>query len=92
MATVKIQQKLGLDVFKKLNAQLKETGLHVVRSDGEDKPDRKITQDNVICKVKHVFNLGKKMEAVLDVDQCFKNYEMRFQQFENVFYLVRKGG
>lgn len=91
MATVKIQQKLGMDLFKKLSAQMKETGLHLVRSDGEDKPDRKITQENVICKVKHVFNLGKKMEVVVDSDMSFANYDLRFQQFDNVFYLVRKG-
>jgi hypothetical protein len=91
MATVKIQQKLGMDLFKKLNVQLKETGLHLVRSDGEDKPDRKITQDNVICKVKQVFHLGKKMEAVLDGDLALAGYELRVQQFDNVFYLVRKG-
>jgi hypothetical protein len=91
MATVKIQQKLGMDLFKKLSAQMKETGLHLVRSDGEDKPDRKITQENVICKVKQVFNLGKKMEAVVDGDVVLSGYELRFQQFENVFYLVRKG-
>lgn len=91
MSTVKIQQKLGMDLFKKLSIQMKETGLHLVCSDGEDKPDRKITQDNVICKVKQVFNLGKKMEAVLDVDMSLKGYDLRFQQFDNVFYLVRKG-
>jgi hypothetical protein len=91
MATVKIQQKLGMDLFKKLSAQMKETGLHLVYSDGEDKPDRKITQENVICKVKQVFNLGKKMEAVLDSERSFKDYDLRFQQFDNVFYLVRKG-
>lgn len=91
MATVKIQQKLGIDLFKKLSVQMKESGLHLVRSDGEDKPDRKITQDNVICKVKQVFSLGKKMEADLDTEQSFKGYDLRFQQFDNVFYLVRKG-
>jgi len=91
MATVMIQQKLGMDLFKKLSVQMKETGLHLVRSDGQDKPDRKITQENVICKVKQVFNLGKKMEVVLDDERCFKKDELRFQQFENVFYLVRKG-
>jgi hypothetical protein len=89
--TVKIQQKLGMDPFKKLNSQLKEAGLHLVHSDGKDQPDRKITQENVICKVKQVFNLGKKMEVVLDVDRAFKPEELRFQQFGDVFYLVRKG-
>jgi hypothetical protein len=89
--TVKIQQKLGMDLFKKLNTQMKDAGLHLVHSDGKDQPDRKITQENVICKVKQVFSLGKKMEAVLDVDRSFKGDELRFQQFDDVFYLVRKG-
>jgi hypothetical protein len=85
-----VQQKLGMDLFKKLNTQLKSGGVHIVSSDGKDLPDRQVTQENVICKIQQVFNLGKKMEVITQDDRCFKNDQLRFQQFQDVFYLVRK--
>jgi hypothetical protein len=91
MAKVMIQQKLGLDSFRKLTDQIKAEGVHVVTSDGRDMSTRAVLQPDVICKVQSAFNLGKKIDVLFDrQDVLTKGYEFHFTKFNDVFYLVRK--
>lgn len=86
MATVIIKQKLGLDKFTRLQAQMKAEGVHVLV--GCEKTVTAVTQDRVVGKVAAVFNLGKKLDVRTSLDSSSGEYH--FATINDVFYLFRK--
>jgi hypothetical protein len=85
MASVIVKQKLGLDKFKRLRAQLKAEGVHIVT--GCEKTVPAVTQDKVSGKVTDVFDLGKKLDVRMEPAYTG---EYHFGQINDVFYLFRK--
>lgn len=65
MATIKVQQKLGQDEFKKLVAQIKGEGVSIVTNKNPSIEYR--TADDFLGKVNNAFNLGKKVEAHVEM-------------------------
>lgn len=86
MATVIIKQKLGLDKFTRLQAQMKAEGVHVLV--GCEKTVTAVTQDRVVGKVAAVFNLGKKLDVRTNLESGTGDYH--FAQLGDVFYLFKK--
>lgn len=86
MATVIIKQKLGLDKFVRLQAQMKAEGVHIVL--GCEKTVTAVTQENVRGKVAAVFNLGKKLDVRTNLENGSGDYH--FAQLGDVFYLFKK--
>lgn len=85
MSNLKIQQKLGQEAFATLTSQMRSGGVHVVAGI----KNQVVKSDNIIGKVKNVFNLGKKLDitlaAVID-----PKAEYRFEKIDNVYYLVQQ--
>jgi len=79
---IKIHQKLGLDAFKQLQAQLKEKGFIEVVNHNPS-----IEYLSVGGYVKSVFNLGKKLEVVIEPPQAFTDYH--FTRRDGKFILQR---
>lgn len=66
MATIKVQQKLSQDDFKKLTAQIKSPGgVQIIT--GKNPSIEYITADDYLGKVSNAFNLGKKVEALVEM-------------------------
>lgn len=86
MAKICIAQKLGLDNFKVLNAQFRNTGVHVIRKPAQGP----VVMEHVLGRIQSVFNLGKKLEVVIpDTVNYLTPDQLRFEKLDGVYYLVR---
>lgn len=65
MAKIKVQQKLGLEDFKSLAAQIKGDGVQVIS--GKNPSIEYITGEDYLGKVSNAFNLGKKVEVLVEM-------------------------
>lgn len=86
MATIKVQQKLGQDDFKKLLAQIKGDGVRIIE---------KVTDVHSpapsLGKVSNAFNLGKKVEAMVtmkDPETPLTGYH--FHNVHDQWFLVQQ--
>lgn len=78
MATIKVQQKLGLEDFKSLSAQIKGEGVQIITA--KNPSIEYITGDDYLGKVSNAFNLGKKVEVLVEMkspDTPLSGYHFR---------------
>lgn len=82
---VKVLQKMKMDVFKRLNDQVKNGGVQIILS--QNPSIEYIGQPKVLGQVGLVFNLGQKLEVEVPAD--LKHGTFHFKQIKNVFFLAK---
>lgn len=83
---VKVIQKMKLDVFKRLNEQVKNGGgVQIILA--QNPSIEYISQPKVLGKVGSVFNLGQKLEVEIPVE--LQGGTFQFKQIKQVFFLAK---
>lgn len=87
MATIKVQQKLGMTEFKVLLDQIKNVGVHVIP---ELPAGTALSTEDLLGKVHNAFNLGQKIEVSVAMAPVPGKADYRFSKISDHYYLVRK--
>jgi hypothetical protein len=86
MAAIKIKQKLGKDSFSKLQSQLKDKGVKVIKYNA----DGFVTADDVIGRLTSVFNVNnEKLEVYLDLKEADRKKSFKVTRIQDDFYVMR---